>query len=287
MRMICEQVSHHPPVGAVYAESLDNKIWTYEAAIEVKNKFWGKSLEVFPTGINHVRFPARGEHYTYQKAVSCVHNILLGNLWLDNYGDIEIVEQRSGLRCQVKMHKTGWMTDAKNFAAVHCQVFTPSGAPVPAKLSGFWNQYLDLELPHCAPRRLWTVAKRPPSAASNHFNLTAWGIALNELPPGESASSSWSARRHAPTDSRYRPDQRALELGDVGRGGEEKTRLEVKQRERRRGREAAGERWRARWFERTGPPPGEEGEEDWRYKGGYFERQATPGERWKDNPDIF
>jgi hypothetical protein len=33
-----------------------------------------------------------------------------------------------------------------------------------------------------------------------------------------------------PTDSRFRPDQRALENGDISKASDEKNRLEVKQR---------------------------------------------------------
>lgn len=41
------------------------------------------------------------------------------------------------------------------------------------------------------------------------------------------------------TDSRFRPDQRALEFGDEDLAGDEKHRLEEKQRARRRQMEAA------------------------------------------------
>ena len=46
--MICEQVSHHPPVSAFHVESLD---YTFHGAIEPKLKFWGKSVEVTPKGL--------------------------------------------------------------------------------------------------------------------------------------------------------------------------------------------------------------------------------------------
>ena len=50
-----------------------------------------------------------------------------------------------------------------------------------------------------------------------------------------------------PTDSRYRPDQRMLEDGDVEQASSEKFRLEEKQRAARRLRESHKERWRPRW----------------------------------------
>lgn len=47
-----------------------------------------------------------------------------------------------------------------------------------------------------------------------------------------------------PTDSRYRPDQRLLENGDVDEASSQKFRLEEKQRSARRARESHKERWK-------------------------------------------
>jgi len=46
-RVICEQVSHHPPVSAFHVDSPD---YTFHGAIEPKLKFWGKSVEITPKG---------------------------------------------------------------------------------------------------------------------------------------------------------------------------------------------------------------------------------------------
>ena len=51
-----------------------------------------------------------------------------------------------------------------------------------------------------------------------------------------------------PTDSRFRPDQRALELNDDELAVEEKARLEGGQRERRERREENKEVHRPQWF---------------------------------------
>ena len=46
-RVICEQVSHHPPVSAFHAE---NEIFVFHGSIYPKLKFWGKSVEIQPEG---------------------------------------------------------------------------------------------------------------------------------------------------------------------------------------------------------------------------------------------
>lgn len=49
-----------------------------------------------------------------------------------------------------------------------------------------------------------------------------------------------------PTDSRYRPDIRKMEEGDINQAGQEKDRLEEKQRTSRRAMEKRREEWEAR-----------------------------------------
>ena len=47
-KIVCEQVSHHPPVTAFHGTSKD---YTIHGAIHPKLKFWGKSIEVTPKGM--------------------------------------------------------------------------------------------------------------------------------------------------------------------------------------------------------------------------------------------
>lgn len=71
------------------------------------------------------------------------------------------------------------------------------------------------------------------------------------------------------TDSRLRPDQRALENGLLSIAAEEKLRLEQKQRLRRKENEHAGKHHEMVFFEeRTNPLTGEK---EYKYKGGYWE----------------
>ncbi|KAG9332020.1 hypothetical protein JZ751_016247, partial [Albula glossodonta] len=53
-RFIAEQVSHHPPISACYAESKHFIFWQ---DVRWKNKFWGKSMEIIPVGSAHVLLP--------------------------------------------------------------------------------------------------------------------------------------------------------------------------------------------------------------------------------------
>lgn len=74
--------------------------------------------------------------------------------------------------------------------------------------------------------------------------MTIFAATLNEI-------TGLERDKLPPTDSRLRPDQRALEQGDHERAEVLKARLEEQQRTRRKEMESAGEEWRPRWFTKT------------------------------------
>ncbi|KAG6884217.1 hypothetical protein C0995_010696 [Termitomyces sp. Mi166 len=49
-RYYSEQVSHHPPISACWAEA---PLWHYYGEVDAQNKFMGKSFEIQPTGVAH------------------------------------------------------------------------------------------------------------------------------------------------------------------------------------------------------------------------------------------
>ncbi len=97
-------------------------------------------------------------------------------------------------------------------------------------------------------------------------------MGLNELMPGMETSL-------CRTDSRLRPDIRALEDGDLDKASGEKDRLENKQREFRKPfkNKKESDWWTPRWFE----PASSSSQDDWRFKGGYWDR------KFDNVPDIF
>lgn len=43
-----------------------------------------------------------GNHYTWRKVSTTVHNMIVGKLWLDNHGEMEIVNHKTGDKCCLK-----------------------------------------------------------------------------------------------------------------------------------------------------------------------------------------
>jgi hypothetical protein len=147
---------------------------------------------------------------------------------------------------------------------------------------------------------VWTVGSLVPDAP-RVYGFTTFAAALNEVTDIERG-------RLPPTDSRLRPDQQALEGGEIDRAEALKARLEERQRSRRKVLEGHGRKWTPQFFERMVSPssgsspssssPGdnnavEEGEEVWVLKKAashageaeYWHRRANGD--WKDVQEVF
>lgn len=53
-------------------------------------------------GIAHCRFVDSGNHYTWRKVTTTVHNIIVGKLWVDNHGEMDICNHKTGDKCHLK-----------------------------------------------------------------------------------------------------------------------------------------------------------------------------------------
>uniref|UniRef100_A0A8D1DID3 Oxysterol-binding protein n=1 Tax=Sus scrofa TaxID=9823 RepID=A0A8D1DID3_PIG len=97
-RFISEQVSHHPPISAFYSEGL-RQDFLFHGSIYPKLKFWGKSVEAEPRGTITLELLKHKEAYTWTNPTCCVHNVIIGKLWIEQYGTVEILNHRTGDKC--------------------------------------------------------------------------------------------------------------------------------------------------------------------------------------------
>jgi len=255
MKFIAEKVSHNPPVMACHAEG-DG--WDYSSTSGGRNKFWGKSLEIIPIGTTHLKIGE--DHYQWPKPSSFMRN-LIGEKYLEHCGPMPITSN-TGLTCNLEFKAAGFWGSTPNVVSGVIR----SKNKVLARLEGTWHegisQLLDNEGSHL--RVLWKAHQFPPTA-QQYYGFTSFAMTLNEI-------TSNIEPYLPPTDSRFRPDQRALEEGRVDDADAEKLRVEELQRARRRAREAQGSTWKPKWFEKV---DGRDGEDEWAYKGGYWEAREA------------
>lgn len=282
-RFLAEQVSHHPPVSACHADSRNFTFWQ-EARI--KTKFWGKSMEFQPTGAVHVLLPRTGDLYTYNKVTTCVHNLFSNQRWVDQYGELRISNGR--ISCRLTFSKASYWS-AKRHEIVGA-VYDEHNRPV-HKLFGKWSEALYCGVAPAA-KCVWRAGTMPADH-DRYYGFTRFALELNELVPAE---------RHLlpPTDTRFRPDQRALEEGDLSAAERLKLQLESSQRDRRKQREEYSNRHRPLWFSHSGGAPAQHalmyddetkgdtggsasgvaagtGDSGWAYNGKYWECRRREG----------
>ncbi|XP_049326246.1 oxysterol-binding protein 2 isoform X2 [Astyanax mexicanus] len=295
-RSLCEQVSHHPPAAAHHVMS--QRGWTLWQEITIASKFRGKYLSIMPLGSIHLQFHSSGNHYVWRKVTSTVHNIIVGKLWIDQSGDIDIINHRTKETCQLKFSPYSYFS--REVPRKVTGVVSDSEGQAHYILSGTWDERMESAkivqssrgtggtegkqktvYQTLSPRLLWK--KYPlPENSENMYYFSSLALTLNEEEAGVSL-----------TDSRLRPDQRLMEAGQWDEANSEKQRLEEKQRavRRRRETEANGandegreyEGYTPLWFERRTDPL--TGETSHVYRGGYWE--AKERQDWSACPDIY
>jgi hypothetical protein len=261
--LVSEQVCHHPPITALHCSSPD---FEFSGSLEPRTKFKGSYMHVHADGTLHIRLLRWNEEYSWTKPDTSVHNIILGTIYVDHHGSYTVFCPATGVRADVTFKGAGWFAKSKQqiTAVVYDSVGTAR-----YKLEGTWSESIDLsDLVTGEVRPIWRHAPMPENHEFNYF-FTDFAMQLN-LPPEHFA--------YLPsTDSRFRPDQRALENGDIDTAASEKHRLEEKQRSAKRSRDEMHIEYRPRWFSYI--------DSMWRYHGGYWEEKAARG--FTNIPDIF
>lgn len=238
-RAISEQVSHHPPMLAQHCEGRGWRCWQ---EFSMSSKFRGKYLQVIPLGVVHLELLSGG-HFTWHKVTTVVHNIIVGKLWVDHQGDMEIRNHTRGHVARLKFQPYSYFSREPP-RRVTGFVSDPDGNPVWV-LQGTWDSQMEYArvvsttgggsqgsrpvIESASPRLVWK-RRLPGEEYERMYSFTVLACQLNEPEDGV-----------APTDSRLRPDQRLMEEGNWDEANQVKLQLEEKQRATRRQREAEAE----------------------------------------------
>ncbi|XP_033210277.1 oxysterol-binding protein 1 isoform X2 [Belonocnema kinseyi] len=238
-RSISEQVSHHPPMVAQFCEGRKWRCWQ---EFTMASKFRGKYLQVIPLGTAHLEFSNNQQHYTWRKVTTTVHNIIVGKLWVDQSGDMDIINHSDGIKCHLKYTPYSYFSrDSQR--KVKGVVMNSNTKEVKWVVQGTWDTKIEIApvistsgtpdnpVYKTGPYVLAWKRRLPPPDCEKFYYFTELACQLNEPEEGV-----------APTDSRMRPDQRLMEDGLWDEANAEKLRLEEKQRAVRRARENDAEK---------------------------------------------
>ena len=241
MRIYCEQVSHHPPISACFAEGDGFNIYSNTHA-ETKFMLLKGCIEFAPVGKTFVNLLNFGETYSFTKPRVSVKNLIFGRMRLECYGKLEVVNKKTGDILNMEMfeestkHAHGSLSgEVKN---IQGEVFL--------KIEG--NCFDKVDIIHVNKsgedlkrETIWNVVDEENSQSEQSYFFTKFMCNLNNLNDDLKILLP-------PTDSRFRPDQRALEEQNIELAEEEKKHLEKKQREARKLRERNNVKYEPMYF---------------------------------------
>ncbi|CDW55878.1 oxysterol binding protein 3 [Trichuris trichiura] len=223
-RYVSEQVSHHPPISACHAESVH---WLFWQSLTAMVKFWGRSIEAIPVCSVHVRLKKRNEEYTWNKATSCLRNILSDSRYFEHYGEMVFSckgENTLPVKCKLQLKPDYYKREGPDNIAVRGeiwgQVLNETDKAV-LEITGNWTSGLFIN-GVCA----WKPNTLPVNY-EKYYGFTEFGLTLNDLCPSMQPYLP-------PSDTRFRPDQRMVEYGRLDEAEEKKQAIEEFQRSKRK-----------------------------------------------------
>ncbi|XP_062955056.1 oxysterol-binding protein-related protein 3 isoform X7 [Cynocephalus volans] len=160
-----------------------------------------------------------------------------------------------------------WSTNAHEIEGT---VFDRSGKAV-HRLFGKWHESI-----YCGGSSSSTCVWRAnpmPKGYEQYYGFTQFALELNEMDP-------LSKSLLPPTDTRFRPDQRFLEEGNLEEAEMQKQRIEQLQRERRRVLEENNMEHQPRFFRKSS-------DDSWVSNGTYLERRKDLGFSKLDHPILW
>ncbi|XP_056908045.1 oxysterol-binding protein-related protein 7 isoform X1 [Takifugu flavidus] len=271
-RFISEQVCHHPPISACHAEADHFAFWQDQ---RWKNKFWGKSLEILPTGMVNVVLTRFGDHYEWNKVVTCIHNVLSQQRYLEHYGEVTIRNLKSNAcTCKITFVKSRYWGSDGNKNEVQGTVLDQSGSII-HRFGGLWHEGIFCDtLP--TPKCIWKPNPQPKDYLL-YYGFSTFAMELNELTPDLEPLLP-------PTDTRLRPDQRMLEEGKVDETDKKKDEIEERQRERRKELSKMGKDHVPRFFKKSTDSCGRD---VWITNETYWKLRENPGFSRLENPQLW
>ncbi|KAI9146203.1 hypothetical protein BKA69DRAFT_1043507 [Paraphysoderma sedebokerense] len=246
--LIGEQVSHHPPIAAFYAECPKRGIET-TLTFDVKAKFTAPLMNCHLKNHSYASVYIRGLDETYRIEYPSAN--LVGVLTL-NYklmwtGSCSVICEKTGLKAVVTFKEKRWF--GKETYDVTGSIFRLSDENTPIyNITGAWNGEISLEDPKSKTTRPLFAVSTPPTY-------------LLSVPP-------LSAQSPLSSQNIWGGVVESMKSGDNSKATKLKTAIENKQRAVEKERKTKGENWVPKYFRWND-------DEGWHYVG---ERQGLKKE---------
>uniref|UniRef100_A0A673B6M8 Oxysterol-binding protein n=1 Tax=Sphaeramia orbicularis TaxID=375764 RepID=A0A673B6M8_9TELE len=224
---VAEQVSHHPPISAFYAECLSKKI-QFNAHIWTKSKFLGMSIGVHNIGQGCVSCLEYDEHYILTFPNGYGRSILTVP-WVELGGECNISCSKSGYSANIVFHTKPFYGGKKH--RITAEIFAPNDKKSYCSIEGEWNGVM--------------YAKWASGENTVFIDTKRMGIIKKKVRKLEDQLEYESRRL-------WKDVTVNLKLKDIDAATEAKHRLEEKQRAEARERKENEQQWETRLFHEDG-----------------------------------
>ncbi|GLH05732.1 Oxysterol-binding protein [Gryllus bimaculatus] len=233
LTFIAEQVSHHPPISAFYAEHYNKRI-SFCAHVWTKSKFLGLSIGVHNIGQGCVSVLDYDEEYIVTFPNGYGRSILTVP-WIELGGSVTINCVKTGYYANLEFLTKPFYGGKKN--RISAEVFQPNDKKPFLTVHGEWNGAMEAKWPDGRTETFVDVKKIP--------------IVKKVVRPIAEQAENESRRLWMEVTA-------GLSLNDIDRATKAKFSLEQKQRDEARDRKERELRWNAQVFQEAG--------ENWVYK---------------------
>jgi len=238
---LAEQVSHHPPVSAFYAECQARNI-SFTGHIYTKSAFLGMSVAVHNIGEGKVSVLSHGEDYvlTFPSAYG---RSILTTPWVELGGSAKISCPQTGYSANVEFKTKQFFSTEQN--KIVAEVFPPQGKKNILKVEGEWNGKMMAK---------WNSGK------SELF------LDMSSMPCVPKCVKSVNEQEKYESRRLWREVTHGLKTNNIEAATEAKCGLEQKQREEAKSRKETGEIWENRIFMSIG--------ENWHFRDALGNRKS-------------
>uniref|UniRef100_A0AAG5DAP8 Oxysterol-binding protein n=2 Tax=Anopheles atroparvus TaxID=41427 RepID=A0AAG5DAP8_ANOAO len=231
LTFIAEQVSHHPPISAFYAEHYDKKI-SFSAHVWTKSKFLGLSIGVHNIGQGTVTLCDLNEEYIVTFPNGYGRSILTIP-WIELGGTITITCPKTGYRADIDFITKPFYGGKKN--RIQGEIYGPNDKKSFLSISGEWSGLMEYKFNDGSK----------PSKFETFVDVNGIPIYKKKVRPVAEQSDNESRKV-------WREVTAGLKMNDIEKATNAKFQVEQKQREEAKERKETYGEWETKYFKGVG-----------------------------------
>ncbi|XP_065212869.1 oxysterol-binding protein-related protein 9 isoform X2 [Planococcus citri] len=220
---IAEQVSHHPPISAFYAEHPNKKV-SLCAHVWTKSKFLGLSIGVHNIGNCTVKLLEKQEEYVFTFPNGYVRSILTVP-WIELGGATSIKCPQTGYYCNIEFLTKPFYGGKKH--RISAEVFGPKDKKPFLTVAGEWNGLMEAK---------WSEGHSEPFVDTKKMPIIKKQVRKIEEQEDNESRKMWKLVTLG------------LKYNDVDQATNAKIRIEQKQRDEAQNRKEKNESWEPKYF---------------------------------------